>query len=436
MKKRRNKIENVMAICTLVTLVIAAVIGFNRSQSDITSHFQVLLPGADRYKKSGFETYKVFKHDSDLPVGYIAVGKSNGFGGPLKVAVSVDSTGTVINAVVVENRETPSWFDKVMKSPLLKSMTGKSYKDPFEIGRDVDGITGATYTTRAVVQSIQKAGREIALNELDLPKPDEKPPGLKIGYPEVVLVLLLAMGVFGIKAASGQNKKRVRRLLLLSGLAIIGFMVNHPLTLVDINKFLMGYWPDVHYQLYWYLLIFGVLLIFLTTNKNIYCHTICPFGAAQEYLAVFGKAKNYHSKRYHEVFKWLRRGIVWLALFIALIFRNPGISSYEVYSTLFSLSGTNREVLFLTIVLLFSLFVKRPWCKYLCPIPAFEDYLRLLKNRSKSVYLKVVKKPKLNPEMKNQYLTKFAQHKAGYEINTTDLVTITVNQSHFLDNCG
>ncbi|MBT4268730.1 MAG: 4Fe-4S binding protein, partial [Deltaproteobacteria bacterium] len=220
------------------------------------------------------------------------------------------------------------------------------------------------------------------------PKPDEKPVGIQWGYPEIMLVLLLAVAVFGIKTASGKTKKRIRWLLLLSGMFVIGFMVNHPLTLVDISKFLMGYWPDVHYQLYWYLLIFGVLLIFLTTNKNIYCHYICPFGAAQECLAVFGKARNFHSRRYQPIFKWLRRAVVWLAVFVGLIFRNPGISSYEVYSTLFSLSGTNREVLFLSIVLLVSLFVKRPWCKYLCPVPAFEDYLRWMKNRMKTVFRK------------------------------------------------
>ncbi len=224
--KRRKRSENVLALCTLVTLVIAAIIGYNRSLSDIATHFQTLLPGADRYEKSGFETYKA------------------------------------------------------------------------------------------------------------------------------------------------------------------------------LNKFLMGYWPDVHHQLYWYLMIFGVLLIFLTTNKNIYCHYVCPFGAAQECLAAFGKAKNFHSKRYHELFKWLRRFVVWLAVFIALVFRNPGISSNEVYSTLFSLSGTNREVLFLALVLLFSLFVKRPWCKYLCPVPAFEDYLGLIKNRTKALFRKGVKKPELKSKLK------------------------------------
>jgi NosR/NirI family transcriptional regulator, nitrous oxide reductase regulator len=406
MTKCSNRTENILALLTLVTLVLAAVIGFNRSLSDITDHFQTLLPEMDRYEKTGFESYVAYKQGSDQPAGYISINKSDGFGGPLKVAVSVDLEGTVVNAVVVEHRETPSWFEKVIKSPLIGSMKGKSYMDPFEIDGDVDGLTGATYTTRAVIQSVKKASREIALNELNLTKPVEKPVRIQWGYPEIVLMLLLAVAVFGIKTASGKTKKRIRWLLLLSGMVVIGFMVNHPLTLVDISKFLMGYWPDIHYQLYWYLLIFGVLLIFLTTNKNIYCHYICPFGAAQECLAVFGKARNFQSRQYHSAFKWLRRAVVWLAVFVALIFRNPGISSYEVYSTLFSLSGTNREVLFLSIVLLVSLFVKRPWCKYLCPVPAFEDYLRWMKTRTKTVFRKQgtqkeIQKSDQKPELRN-----------------------------------
>ena len=387
MNKGGSRTETVLGVCTLVTLVIAAFIGLNRSSGALTPHFHTLLPGADRYEKSGVETYKAFKHTSDLPLGYIAVGRSNGFGGPLEVAVSVGPNGRVVNAVVVGHRETRSWFDRVMQSPLIESLKGKSYNDPFEIGSDVDAITGATYTTRALIQSVKEPSRRIARNELDLPGPDEEPTPVLFGYPEIVLVLLLGVGTFGIKSASGKAKKRIRWLLMLSGMAVLGFMVNHPLTLVDINKFLMGYWPDVHYQLYWYLLVFGVLLIFLTTNRNVYCHSVCPFGSAQECLAVLGKAKTFQSKQYHAFFKWLRRSVVWLALLIALVFRNPGISSYEVYSTLFSLSGTNREVLFLTVVLLFSLFVKRPWCKYLCPVPAFEDYLRFIKKTGKRMVL-------------------------------------------------
>jgi len=33
--------------------------------------------------------------------------------------------------------------------------------------------------------------------------------------------------------------------------------------------------------------------------------------------------------------------------------------------------------------LIFSLFVTRPWCRYLCPVPAFEDYLGFIRDQVK-----------------------------------------------------
>ena len=68
MNKGGNRTENVLGLCTLVTLVIAALIGLNRSSSEITTHLHTLVPGADQYQKSGFgsgQSQKVRKrHDS------------------------------------------------------------------------------------------------------------------------------------------------------------------------------------------------------------------------------------------------------------------------------------------------------------------------------------------------------------------------------------
>ena len=385
-KKRKNRTEKILALLTLITLLFAFIVGFNRSLIDMTPYLPELLPKADRYEQTGFEKYTAFSKTSDSPIGFISVEKFNGFGGPMKVAIGVDITGTIAGIKVVENRETPSWFRKVMESPLIEALHGKSYLDHFEIGIDIDGVTGATYTTRAIVESVKVGYRDIAVKNLKLKKPAEKPAKLQFGFPEIVLIFLFAVGIFGMKYTSAKNKKRIRWISLLIGMVVIGFMINHPLTLVDINKFIMGYWPDLHHQLYWYLLILGIVLVFITTNKNVYCHSMCPFGAAQECLGFFGKAQGLQSRQYNNFFKWLRRAIVWFAVFVAFLFRNPGISSYEVYSTLFSLTGTMREVLFLVIVLGVSLFIKRPWCKYLCPVPAFEDFARFLKNWGKEFF--------------------------------------------------
>ena len=58
-----------------------------------------------------------------------------------------------------------------------------------------------------------------------------------------------------------------------------------PLTISRVSSFLLGFWPQWQTNLYWYLLIGGVLFIATADNKNAYCAWFCPFGAAQECMA-------------------------------------------------------------------------------------------------------------------------------------------------------
>jgi polyferredoxin len=165
-------------------------------------------------------------------------------------------------------------------------------------------------------------------------------------------------------------------------LVALGFIYNLPLTLSSINKFLLGFWPPWQTNLYWYLLIGGILFVFAADNKNPYCQWFCPFGAAQECVGVVGKARSYSSSRYRGLFAWLLRGLVWFAILLALLFRNPGLTSYEIFGTLFSLMGSSLQFILLGLVLVASLFVKRPWCAYLCPITPIDEFIRMVREWS------------------------------------------------------
>lgn len=382
-KNNKFQVEGIVALVTLASLIFALMVGLSRDAVDIAPFIDSLVPGATDYKEIESDKYAVYGDSVQSPIGYIVVKKHNGFGGPLKVALSVDREGSVLDFAVVEHRETPRWFERVKVSSLFEDLRVKKYTDAFKLGGDLDGVSGATYTTRAITESIKTGIKDVAFNDLGFDKVAADSKRVQFGIPEVVLGALLLFAGFGLRRIPAHRKKQVRWLCMITGLTVFGFWVNHPLTLVDINKFVLGYWPDLYFQLYWYLLIFGLLLIFFTTGKNVYCQFLCPFGAAQELAGLLGKAKNFNDPQYANFFKWSRRVVVWFAVFIALIYRNPGISSYEIYSTLFSLSGTNLEAIFLTIVLAFALFVHRPWCRLLCPVPAFEDFVRFIQRHIK-----------------------------------------------------
>lgn len=167
---------------------------------------------------------------------------------------------------------------------------------------------------------------------------------------------------------------------MIVGLVVLGFIYTRPLTLSDVSKFLMGFWPQWQTNLYWYILIGGILFVFTVDNKNPYCEWFCPFGAAQECMGAIAGARAVSPGRFKLFLKWLQRGLAWLALMLALLFRNPGLTSYEVFGTFFDLEGNTLQFALLILVLVVSLFVRRPWCHYLCPLRPVTDFYRLLRN--------------------------------------------------------
>ena len=135
-----------------------------------------------------------------------------------------------------------------------------------------------------------------------------------------------------------------------------------------VNQALLGYFPPMHTYLYWYILLGGIFLVLTIDNKNPYCSWFCPFGAAQECMGQIGGAKITLLGRVKNFFKWFLRGLALQSIIIALLFRNPGLSGYEIFGTLFKLTGSELQFALLGIVLVVSMFIKRPWCNFLCPI--------------------------------------------------------------------
>ena len=160
-----------------------------------------------------------------------------------------------------------------------------------------------------------------------------------------------------------------------------GLYYNRPLTISSINQLLLGFFPVWQTNLYWYLLLGGIFFVFTVDNKNPYCEWFCPFGAAQECLGVVGGAKTRSPGRFKLLLTWVTRILAWLAVVVALIFRNPGLTSYEVFGTLFDLTGTTFQFAVLGIILLSSLFIRRPWCTYLCPLRPVTDLYRAFRRR-------------------------------------------------------
>lgn len=371
-KVDKKKIETRLAIISIVIMVAAWLIGGQIEVSDIVSSIKVKIPEIAKLEEIEKATYKIY-NSKEEQLGYVTVESSMGYGGPLQMAIAVDNKGEILNVAVVNSKETPSYLTKVLSTDFLDKIIGKKYDEEYSIGNEIDAVSSATYSSRAMVEASKKGNRFIAFKILGFDVPKAKLPSIQIGVPEVVLLLLFVIGYFAHKKTF-KYTKIARWGTMLVGLFVIGFYYNQPFTLSMFNQLLLGYFPPLHSHLYWYLLLGGIFLVLTIENKNPYCSWFCPFGAAQDCFGLVGGAKHRPIGKYKNVFKWILRILILLAIVIALLLRNPGVTSYEVFGTLFKLTGSNFQFAILGIVIVSSMFIKRPWCTYLCPLGPVTDH--------------------------------------------------------------
>lgn len=93
-------------------------------------------------------------------VNTLQSGKSvKGFAGPVPVEMTV-ANGKIRAVRALPNHETPAYFDKVLKSGILQKFVGMT---PAKAARtQVDAVSGATYSSRALIENIHIAAREAA----------------------------------------------------------------------------------------------------------------------------------------------------------------------------------------------------------------------------------------------------------------------------------
>ena len=363
---KRQRRERALGIFAIATILFAAIIGTYLAEGDIFPAIQDSFPEAASFDALNGNRYAALD-ENGTELGYVSLATANGYGGPMQVAVAVDLEGNILKMSIASHKETTSWMRKVMATTFLEDLFGKHFTDEFSLGVDIDAVTGATYTSRALAEVAMEGSRDIAGNFLGFEVAESPPPEIQFGIPEITLIGLFAIGYIGHRP-NFKYKKQIRWASMLIGLIVLGVIYTRPLTLSDINKFLLGFWPAWQNNLYWYLLIGGMLLVFTVDNKNPYCEWFCPFGAAQECMGLIGGAKPRSAGKSKRWLVWVQRGLAWIAIVLALLFRNPGLTSYEIFGTFFDLTGSSWQFALLGIILVASLFIHRPWCKYLCPV--------------------------------------------------------------------
>lgn len=148
-----------------------------------------VFPACDNLRDLGHGWLGVMK--ADKLIGYAACSKPasdgiTGFKGETPLILCFDKERKIIRVLLMENKETPGFVARVVEGGLLNSWNGKTIKEAMKVSPDA--ISGATYTSRSVIASVQAVLKQLSTVQPSIMK--SHPKGFVLTMLAVIAVLL------------------------------------------------------------------------------------------------------------------------------------------------------------------------------------------------------------------------------------------------------
>lgn len=99
-------------------------------------------------------------------IAYVVPAESKGYGGAIKMLVSVSPQGKIINFDILDSKETPGLGDNASKDTFKNQFKGKEVKDLVVVKdatkvENIQAMTGATISSKAVTKGIKEAVHQV-----------------------------------------------------------------------------------------------------------------------------------------------------------------------------------------------------------------------------------------------------------------------------------
>ena len=334
-----------------------------------------IFPGAARVERAGEVLW--VKDAAGLVVGAAfqsARGSPavKGYNGEIDALVGLAPDGRIVQVRVLSHEETPYYFSMLGGEQFTTRFEGKTAAE----AAGLDAISGATVSSVALRNDVALGAATVAQQAWGI-EPSPKVTALG-GLPVAPRDLALVLGIIGLTLAAHFGRRRARWLRVpawVASVAVVGIWLNVPVSVGNLLRLAALDPPRVPALL----VLTAFAVVAAPLFGRVYCGYACPFGALQEAL--------------HRVptRKWRATGDVALALadlryllvvaLAALVLLKGwrAFGSFEPYATLFSLSGGAPVWVYAGLALAGSAFVKRFWCRFLCPTGACLDALSALR---------------------------------------------------------
>lgn len=285
-----------------------------------------------------------------------------GFAGPTPLYIYVDTEGRVVRSAAGENAETPDFFASAWDGTAPK-WEGKDAETGAKL--KVDAVSGATYSSRAIVRNMQQTLAAHAASQAN----DLRRPAIGWGRTAAVAAVLL-LGIVAAWRLRGQ--KWVRLGVLALNVGVLGFWCGQFLSLSLLRGWVANGLDPVVYLPTLLMLAVAIVLPFFGRKRH-YCTWVCPYGSAQELAARLPLPKIPCPPAVYRWMKRVRMGV--LCLLLLLLWSDLGLFllDYEPFSAFLVQTAPTAVLVLAGAFLAASLFVPQLWCHACCPMGALLD---------------------------------------------------------------
>lgn len=294
-----------------------------------------------------------------------------GYGGPVPLKIHIDKDGRLTAIEAEPNAESPSFFDRAKE--LFSSWQGKTIDEA--MAEDVDAVSGATFSSKAIIRNVQRGlayAKQHGLADGGKGAQEESVERtVATGWTLGSIVALIAV-LLGAVVPLFTNNRRLHLVQLVVNVVVLGLWTG---TFVSYTLFLRLFAGGVSLSAIGtlaapLLMLIVALLYPLAGRSGHYCAHVCPFGSAQELAGKLSRRKLRITPRVLRVLTALRN-LLWGVL-MALLLTGTCTAwiDYELFTAFIYSSASVWVIVLAMLFLVLSVWVPRPYCRFVCPTGA------------------------------------------------------------------
>ena len=303
-----------------------------------------------------------------------------GYGGPVPLKIHIKD-GMVAAVETEPNAESPDFFNRAKE--LLNHWQNKSVDEA--LAEEVDAVSGATFSSKAIIANMQRGlayakqhgqwGEDGSVGAADtsashiVGSEDGSVGALETSAPPIVALVVVLLGAV---VPLFYNNRRLHLVQLAVNVVVLGLWTG---TFVSYTLFLRVFAGGVSLStigaLAAPLLMLIVALIYpLAGRSGHYCANVCPFGSAQELAGKLSRRKLRITPRVLKLLSVLRN-LLWGVL-MALLLTGTCTAwiDYELFTAFLYSSASVWVTVLAALFLVLSVWVPRPYCRFVCPTGA------------------------------------------------------------------